>query len=172
VSNFDRAVAHVKVEEKGYVNNPDDPGGATNFGITQQLLDDVRGAYAQQGYPASVKDLTWPQAREIYRLHFWQPLHGGELPLHVSLPLLDAAVNSSVTRAAKWLQSALGVAADGWIGAKTIRAARAADPKTLLNEFHALRAYHYMMQDAIDDKFGLGWARRLFDTYSAAREVE
>lgn len=170
--NFDTAVAHVKLEEKGFVDNPSDPGGRTNFGITQRLLDDTRAAYLSLGLPVKVEDLTWPQAREIYRLQFWIPLRGDDLPLHVSLPLLDGAVNSSVARAAKWLQLALGVKADGWIGMQTIRAARTAPPKPMLNEFFARRALHYMLQDDIDDVFGLGWARRLFDTYSAAREVE
>lgn len=172
VSNFDAAVEHVRIEEQGLVDNPKDTGGRTNFGITQRLLDDTRAAYPHMGLPLKVDDLTWGQAREIYRLQFWMPLRGEDLPLHVSLALLDAAVNSSVPRAAKWLQLALGVKADGWIGVQTIRAARIAEPKALLNEFHARRAFHFMLQDDIDDTFGLGWARRLFSTYSASREVE
>lgn len=172
MSNFDAAVEHVRVQEKGLVDNPSDPGGRTNFGITQRLLDDARTSYPLLALPATVDDLRWGQTRELYRLQFWAPLHGDELPLYVSLPLLDAAVNSSVPRAAKWLQLACGVKADGWIGMQTIRAARAAQPKALLNEFHARRAFHYMLQDDIDEVFGLGWARRLFETYSAAREVE
>lgn len=172
ISSFDVAVEHVRREEGGLVDNPDDPGGRTNFGITQRLLDQARAAYPPEPLPLLVDNLTWPQAREIYRGHFWVALRGDQLPLCIALPLLDAAVNSSVPRAAKWLQLALGVPADGWIGMQTISAVRAAEPKRVLNEFFARRAYHYMLQDAIDDTFGLGWARRLFKTYSSAREVE
>lgn len=170
---FDVAVEHVRLEEKGLVDHPDDPGGRTNFGITQRLLDDVRAAYPRAKYPRTVDELTWPLAREIYRVHFWTPLRGDDLPLYIGIALLDAAVNSNVARASKWLQMALDVPADGWIGAQTLAAARAAEPIPLLNEFSARRAFHFMMQDSIDDKFGLGWARRLFRTYSVAmlREV-
>lgn len=167
-SNFDVAVEHVRREEGGLVDNPRDPGGRTNFGITQRLLDDVREAYPISDFPRTVDDLTWTQARDVYRLQFWKPLHGDELPLYIGIALLDAAVNASVSRAARWLQLSLGVTADGWIGAQTLRAARAADAVSLLNEFSARRAHHYMLQDSIDDDFGLGWARRLFRTYAVA----
>lgn len=165
------AVEHVLREEGGLVDNARDPGGRTNFGITQRLLDEVRGTYPSTQWPRTVDELTRGQAIDIYRLHFWDPLRGDQLPMHVGIALLDAAVNSGVPRAAKWLQLALGVKADGWVGAQTLRATRQADPITLLNEFSARRAHHYMLQDDIDDDFGLGWARRLFRTYAiAARE--
>jgi len=170
-ASFSTAVEHVRLEEKGLVDNPRDPGGRTNFGITQRLLDDVRTAYPGAKFPQRVDDLTWLLARDIYRLHFWEPLRGDELPLYIGIAVLDAAVNSSVSRAAKWLQLALGVKADGWIGAQTLRATRQADPVLLLNEFSARRAHHYMLQDEIDDDFGLGWARRLFRTYALAERI-
>lgn len=172
-SNFDVAVEHVKIEEGGLVDRASDPGGRTNFGITQRLLDAARAAYPADELPRTVDELAWTQARGIYRTHFWEPLRGDQLPPGVSLAVLDAAVNAGANRAARWLQQSLGVPADGWIGARTIAAARAAEPLALLGEFSARRAYHYMLQDSVDDEYGLGWARRLFRTYAAAaREVQ
>lgn len=168
MSDFDIAVEHVRDEEGGLIDRPSDPGGRTNFGITQRLLDEVRRAYPADAYPAKVDDLTWEQAREIYLVHFWRPLRGDDLPPGISLMLLDSAVNSSVSRAAKWLQSSVGVAADGWIGMKTLAAVRRAQPLAVLSEISARRAFHYMTQDSIDDEYGLGWARRLFRTFNAA----
>lgn len=171
MSNFDVAVEHVRKEEGGLIDNPRDPGGRTNFGITQRLLDDMRSAYPAEGLPQRVDDLTWTQASDIYRVHFWKPLRGDDMPTYIGLSVLDSAVNSSVPRAVQWLQLALKVKADGWIGTQTIAAIRSARPIELLNEFSARRAHHYMLQDATDDTFGLGWARRLFRTYAASREV-
>ncbi len=168
LTGFDIAVEHVRSEEGGLVDNPLDPGGRTNFGITQRLLDQCRAASPRAGFPARVDDLTWSQARDIYRSQFWQPMRADELPDGLSLLMLDTAVNCGVNRAAKWLQLALGVPSDGWIGARTIAAARAQAPLAVLSELSARRAHHYMLQDSIDDEFGLGWARRLFRTFNAS----
>lgn len=165
---FDAAVAHVLLEEKGLSDHPNDPGGRTNLGITQRLLDEVRKLSPTLNLPLKVDHLTAAHAREIYRLHFWDAVRGDELPRAIALFTLDAAVNSSPARAIRWLQLALGVKADGWIGARTLAAARHADVRTLLGELSARRAHHYMLQDETDDDFGLGWARRLFRTYNAA----
>lgn len=165
---FEVAAAHVLNEEKGLVDNPKDPGGRTNFGVTQRLLDEVRKLSPELNLPLKVDFLTPPQARGIYLLHFWHSIRGDELPRGISLFLLDAAVNSSPNRAVRWLQLALGVTADGWIGAQTLAAARHAEARSLLAELSARRAHFYMLQDSIDDDFGLGWARRLFRTYNAA----
>lgn len=170
-SPFDVAVEHIRREEGGLVDNPKDPGGRTNFGVTQRLLYDIRETYPRTRWPTRVDDLTWTQARDIYQIHFWLPMRGGDLPTHTSIAVLDAAVNVGVERAVKWMQSAAGQKPDGWIGAKTLLGVRSVNPIAWLNEFSALRAYHYMLQDSIDDTFGLGWARRLFRTYAASREV-
>lgn len=167
-TSFDIAVAHVLLEEAGLVDNPNDPGGRTNLGITQRLLDRVRKARPELNLPRTVDELVPAQAREIYRLEFWRPLHGDELPAALALWMLDTAVNQGVPRAVKWLQQALGVKADGWIGSHTIGVAHDANLVRTLSECSARRAYHYMLQDSIDDDFGLGWARRLFRTYNAS----
>jgi lysozyme family protein len=167
-SKFDVAVAHVLREEGGLVDNPKDTGGRTNYGITQRVLDAMRDTYPLAGLPLRVDELTPGQAIDIYRSQYWMPVRGDDMPAGIGLALLDSAVNQGANRAAKWLQFAAGVQADGWIGARTIAAVYATPPLALLSEFCARRAYHYMLQDSIDDEFGLGWARRLFRTFNAA----
>jgi len=168
---FDFAVEHIRREEGGLVDHPIDPGGRTNFGITQRTLDVARTAFGDLQLPTRVDELTWQQAREIYRRQYWQPIRGDELPAPLALAALDAAVNASPQRATRWLQQALRVPADGWLGAQTILAAQRCDLAKVLAEFGARRAHHYMLQDATDDVFGLGWARRLFRTHDAAKEL-
>lgn len=163
---FDLAAEYIRIEEGGLVDHPNDPGGRTNFGITQATLDASRAMYAD--LPKTVDALTWDYAKFIYRHHYWEPIRGDELPVAIGLMMLDSAVNQGVPRAARWLQLAVNVKADGWIGAKTIAAVLKAKPQLALTELAARRAHHYMLQDSIDDDFGLGWARRLFRTYAAA----
>lgn len=169
--SFERFAEHIRKEEGGYSNHPLDPGQATNMGITQRELDRSRVAYPDLRLPSSVKDLTWPQAKEIYRRNYWNEMKGDHMPAGIALLVSDAAVNQGASRAKRWLQEAAQVKADGVIGPATLAAVRAADQKELLKEVASRRAHHYMLQDSIDDVFGLGWARRLFRTFTAALET-
>lgn len=166
VDNFERAVEHVRLMEGGMVDRASDPGGPTNFGITQAMLDAARELIPD--LPRSVETLTWDEAKRIYRYHFWPAIRGEDLPLPYALMTLDAAVNHGPRRAVRFLQQALGVKADGWIGAVTIAAAHNKLTPERLEECAARRAYFFMLQDSIDDEYGLGWARRLLRTFSAA----
>lgn len=170
---FERCLAHTLGIEGGLSNHPKDPGGLTNFGVTQELLDRVRVQYRPQfsSFPTSVIDLKVEQASFLYQLVFWEENKCGEFPLPLALAYFDAMVNSNVSKVRKWLQKALQVTPDGWIGPGTIDAAKKLTPWDLakaISEFHALRAYNYMLQDDIDDDFGLGWARRLINTHNVS----
>jgi len=128
--------------EGGYVNHPADRGGATNFGITAQTL----GAWRKLGRAATaaeVQALTETEARAIYRQQyitgpgFEAITHPGLLHL-----LVDAGVNSGPKRAVQWLQSALGVTADGVIGPKTRAALVTADQGVLYGKVLGQRLRH------------------------------
>lgn len=158
---FDRALQFVLGWEGGYVSHPRDPGGATNLGITHRTLSDYRARFPAWGLPGDVRNLTKPQAAKIYRAGYWDPIRGDELPRGVGLLVFDAAVNHGPARAARWLQEAAGVRADGVIGPATISAARGATPATLIREFATLRALGYVATGNMAT-FGKGWMRRLF----------
>lgn len=166
VDNFERCIEHVRLMEGGYSNRKSDPGGPTNHGITQTMLDAARQLWPD--LPRTVESLTWDEAKRIYRYHFWDVIRGNEMPLAYALPTLDAAVNHGPQRAIRFLQSALGVRADGWIGTQTLAAARTHLHANVLEECLARRGYFYMLQDAADDDNGLGWSRRLMRTFSEA----
>lgn len=61
MANFDPAIAYVLANEGGYVNDPNDPGGETNFGISKRAYPDV-----------DIKNLTVDGAKAIYRRDFWK----------------------------------------------------------------------------------------------------
>lgn len=135
--------------EGGYVNDPKDPGGETKYGISKRA------------YPGEdIAGLTLPRAQAIYHRDFWDVVHADELPKHVRFAVFDAAVNSGVRQAVKWLQRAVGVADDGVIGHKTLSAVVAMEPYKLAAVFNGQRL-KFMTELETFGRFGKGWSRRI-----------
>lgn len=148
-TNFDACLDHVLLFEGGYVNHPSDPGGETNMGISKR------------SYPReNIKGMTRDRAAQIYRSDFWAPVRGDDLPAGLDLVAFDPAVNSGVSRGAKWLQQALGVTADGKIGAQTIAAARTANAEAVIDRACDLRLA-WLRTLPTWKTFGKGWDRRI-----------
>jgi lysozyme family protein len=91
---FDRAMEFVIEWEGGFVDHPEDPGGATNFGISSRAHNLT---YEQ------VKSLTLEQAKEIYYREYWLKAKCDTLKWPMNLILFDTAVNVGVNRAVSWL---------------------------------------------------------------------
>jgi len=143
--------------EGGYVNHPNDPGGPTNFGITQNVLAGWRGMPVSS---TDVKKMSRKEAGDIYRANYWAAVRGDDLPAGVDLVVWDYGVNSGPTRAIKALQQALRIKADGFIGAATLDAARQADPHTLIIDICAQR--QAFVRGLLTYKtFGKGWEARI-----------
>lgn len=165
--NFEACLAHVLQSEGGYVDHPSDPGGATNMGITIATLRTWRGRSVTK---ADVKALTRAEAAAIYRKNYWDAVRGDDLPRGLDLVAFDAAVNSGVSRGAKWLQSALGVPDDGKVGPKTIAAANAAHKDAVIDRACDLRL-GFLRQLGTWKTFGKGWTRRVESVRAAASKM-
>jgi lysozyme family protein len=152
-NNFDTAIARVLGNEGGYVNNPHDPGGETNWGVTIVVA-------RASGYTGSMRVMTRDQAVAIYKAAYWDKVKGDSLPLAVAYQVFDAAVNHGVYQASKFLQAALGVVQDGNLGPITIAAANAQSPLTIATRFNQSRIMFYAAL-ATFDTFGRGWVRRV-----------
>lgn len=146
---FDRTIGH----EGGYVNNPKDPGGETNWGITKTTA-------IANGYTDSMKSMTREQAKEIYRKAFWQRAKCGQFLGAVSFQLFDAAVNHGIGNAIRMLQRAVGVLDDGVVGTKTLAAINKMTLDDVLILFIAERLEFFTNLAKFTD-FGRGWARRV-----------
>lgn len=106
MANFDIAVGQVLENEGGYVNNPNDPGGETKYGITKRQYPDL-----------DLKNLALDQAKEIYRRNYW---HFDNIQDQlIANKLLDMCVNMGVGTAIRLVQTAVQVAADGKYGTQT-----------------------------------------------------
>ena len=158
-SNFEACLGEILKHEGGYVNHPKDPGGETNFGISKR------------SYPREdIKAMTRARAAAIYRRDYWDAVCGDDLPDGLDLVAFDAAVNSGVSRGAKWVQGAVGVIADGRIGEQTIAAAQRADTATAIH-LALGRRLAFMRSLKTWGTFGKGWARRIDGVQVVALEM-
>jgi lysozyme family protein len=144
--------------EGGYVNDPDDPGGATKHGVTIHTLRrlgldlDGDGAVSE----ADVRRISRRQAVEIFLRHYYEAPGIGRLPEALRASVFDMYVNAGAN-AVKILQRLLGdmglrVAVDGIIGPETARAAHEAAalaPEHLADAYGiARRNYYFRLADA------------------------
>tara|TARA_R110002049_G_scaffold42095_3_gene125914 strand:- start:824 stop:1435 length:612 start_codon:yes stop_codon:yes gene_type:complete len=143
--------------EGGYVNDPDDPGGATNFGVTIQTMRRLGLDLDRDGSITSedVRRLTRGQAIEIFLEHYFTRPLIAELPEGLHATVFDMYVNAGAN-AVKILQQLLvdmgyTVAVDGALGPQSLAAARAAyriSPDDMVNSYGiARRNYYFRIAD-------------------------
>lgn len=147
--NYDIAFDRIMGHEGGYVNNPADPGGETNWGISKR------------SYPhLDIRSLTREDAKAIYYRDFWS-VCGGVLRPAVMFQVFDAAINHGAGNAIRMLQRAVGVADDGHWGPRSIEADHALELNDCLFLFLAERG-EFMAKLSTFNSFGRGWVRRIF----------
>ena len=173
-TTFDKCIKDVLATEGGYVNDPRDSGGETNFGITVA----VARAF---GYAAPMRDMTREQAKQIYKARFWDALRLDDvaaLSESIAVELFDTSVNQGTQRSGEYLQRALNVlnnggqlyadiTVDGRIGAMTVACLREylgrRGPRGELVLFRALNALQGAFyidlaeRRAKDEAFVFGW---------------
>ncbi|MBI5189948.1 MAG: secretion activator protein [Nitrospirae bacterium] len=159
--NFDKAFEMLIDHEKGFSKDPNDPGNWTGGVPYRGELKGTKYGIAANTYPdLDIENLTLDLAKEIYRRDFWGKLHLDELPENVRFDLFDAAVNSGVRRAAKFLQAAARVVQDGDIGPATIAAANAMNPEQLDSALSGHRIL-FMADLQTLPHYARGWMRRI-----------
>ena len=142
----------IVAREGGFVHDPDDPGGATKYGVTLATLRRVRG----QADVADIRSLSRSEAVEIFIEHYFHRPRIGDLPRALQASVFDMYVNAGAN-AVRILQRLLGemgqaVTVDGAIGPQTMTAAQAAyaaGPDHLADAYGiARRNYYYRLGDA------------------------
>jgi lysozyme family protein len=165
-SGFVRALPRVLAHEGGYVNDPQDPGGATNKGITFRVYDAYRTRKRQR--TQDVRNITAVEVADIYRLQYWDVVKGDELPPGLDYVLFDGAVNSGPSQSVKWLQRALGnVLVDGQMGQATLAAVMEHGNSAELIDAVCDRRLAFLQALNTWPRFGRGWSRRV----GAVREL-
>lgn len=151
MSEFEFAVNLALAYEGGLVSNKYDPGGLTNYGISQRAYPDL-----------DITSLTEEQAKAIYKKDYWDKIRGDMLPPGIATLVFDAAVNQGISRATKMMQKAIGVDADGIVGPRTMAALSKTSLMEFAVQFGTQRALHYASLPTFPI-FGKGWMRRVFD---------
>lgn len=152
-ADFFLCVSRVLEHEGGYVNHPDDPGGATNYGITQAVA-------RKHGYMGDMRNLSRDKAMAIYRSDYWDASHAAMFPQALAFQYFDACVNHGLNRGAKLLQLAVGSKPDGIIGPATIEAAHEISDAQAVLLFNQERIKFYTGLSTFKT-FGKGWMNRI-----------
>jgi lysozyme family protein len=170
-SNRITSITRILAHEAGYVNNPRDPGGPTNRGITQATLSAWRGHAVTK---ADVRALPESEAVAIYSAEYWSRVHGDDLPAGLDYAVTDFGVNSGVGRANRYLQQVLKARKlyageiDGVLGTKTLAALAAVkDAKPIIRDLCAMRLA-YLRKLGGWPEFGKGWGRRVSEVQAAS----
>lgn len=150
---FQAALAFTLKHEGGLSNHPDDPGGLTNYGISQKAYPDE-----------DIANLTRKRVEQIYRQDYWDKIEGELLPPELAFVLFDFAVNCGVGCAVRELQEVVHVDQDGLMGPATRHALSFYSVPYLVEQVLQKRCRHYLkllLKDEAYYAFLAGWLKRL-----------
>lgn len=155
MASFDKAIIIVLTHEGGYVNDPSDSGGETNFGICKRDNPQL-----------DIRHLTKDTATAWYKTNWWdkygfQRINDDELASY----MFDHAVNVGMTSMTKCVQQVIGVTVDGQIGPQTIGAINSMYMPSMLITIQDALWRHYVKILAVhpeDEKFRKGWHSRCY----------
>jgi uncharacterized protein (TIGR02594 family) len=171
---FERALAHVLDMEGGYDDDPYDPGGPTNQGITLVEYAHDRGVEVTADDFAALKAelRTIPPAtvRRLYHDRYWLPACCPDLPPPLAVFHFDTAVNQGVAGAARMLQQSVGTDIDGEVGPLTLAAVAAQPIDKTLALYADVRRQRYRGLGTFW-RFGKGWLARVDSTLAFAQQL-
>lgn len=165
----------IKKWEGGYVNDPDDSGGATNKGVT---LATFRQFYGKDKTAEDLKKLTDAQWLYIFLNGYWDKMKASQIKNQaIANIVVDWAWASGPGTATKCIQDILGVDVDGIVGPKTLQAINTAPQNSLFDKIKSARIKFVERLAELrpkDKKFLTGWKNRInsfFFSSSAATEA-
>lgn len=176
---FEIAFRNTIGHEGGYVNDPDDPGGETIFGISYRAHPDWGGWPVLHEFGAAHPDLL-DRARDLYYQDYWRPIYGDDIIYqpHAN-ELFDSAVNTGIQQAVRFCQRALNlmnrngtkwmdIEVDGIMGPKTLGIMNATmmddkDPIYVYNAMNLEQGWFYrrLMKDQPWREKYIGWFNRV-----------
>jgi lysozyme family protein len=175
-ARFYQVVTQLTIPAEGgdkFTDFPDDPGGATKYGVTLDALKDWREDNSLT--PMDVQDLSEDEAIAIYAVNYWLRINADNLPEGIDSMAFDFGVCSGAATSAKQLQTLLGFAGadvDGWIGLDTIKAISTMPEPTLLSAMHSRQL---LFVDSIRNSAAArdrkGWENRVNARYAFSVET-
>lgn len=183
MSNFNLAIPIILQHEGHLVNDPDDPGGITNFGISLRYLHSLVSQHPEllnlydedhQGAinTSDIRDMSQQEAVAIYKTQWWDKNNYGLINNQaLATKVFDLAVNVGNITANKFLQKSVNqvsgsnvLIVDGLIGPQTINLVNKLDPNALLASVRNFAKNYYqslVIQNPVLNKFLQGWLNRV-----------
>ena len=165
---FQDALTVVMCEERGWSNDPKDPGKMTNLGVT------ARAWQAWTGKPATepiMRALTRAVVTPFYHDLYWSKVSGDQMPIALALVAFDFGVNEGPKTAITLLQGVVGASKDGLVGQGTLRAVQAYITSVglakLIAKYCDAQRNHYRELPGFL-RFGQGWLNRVADVEKEA----
>jgi lysozyme family protein len=172
MSNWDDAFKLMLKSEGGFSDDPRDNGnklpdgraGSTMLGVTQYNWEHWIGHEVTHD---QMRKLKPEDVKPFYKKKYWDAVCADELPNGISYLVFDFAVNAGVGRTIKTLQTAVGVASDGWFGPATMAAVNALNSYELIDRFSKAKEDFYRgLKDF--NVYGEGWMNRVADVKEKA----
>ena len=152
-TSFEEIINQVLEHEGGYVNDPNDRGGETKYGIAKRWYPNV-----------DIKNLTKEQAKKIYHQDYWRPAKCDEIPSHLRHIYFDMCVNFGRGGAVRVLQRAAvakghNIEVDGGIGPATLKAVQNVELERV-RAYRVLRFANLVIKKPEQERFWFGWYKR------------
>lgn len=157
----EKAMKLLHAFEGGKSDHKNDKGGRTNQGIIQSVYDDYR--LAKGLTKKDVYEISGDEVLDIYYSRYWLVGKCDKLPEKIAIAQFDSCVNHGPGNAAKFLQRALGVDADGKIGPITLEKVKSFSEIDLIEKYSVQRETFYrkiVERDPSQNVFLKGWLRR------------
>ena len=170
MADVTKLIPHILKFEGGFVNDPDDLGGATNKGVTFKAYKNYR---MHMGLPipsiGDLRRLNDYEFTDILKSMYWDPCKADFIDSQsVANAIVDWAWNSGTVTAVKEVQRILGVADDGIVGSITLSAVNSRSPLSLFGAIQAARKFyieHICIARPKNKKFYNGWMNRINSLY-------
>ncbi len=181
MSDFDPALTYVLRNEGGYVNNPNDSGGSTGFGLSLRFLKNLPpeklreyAIYDNEITDQTIRDLTLQQAKAIYKGEFWNHAPFDKIlnQEHCNY-IFDMCFNMGISPAIKCVQRACwavmkrrDLVEDGILGEKTLLAIKMCG-FLIMPPMRSERAGYYRLvanHSEKDKEFLQGWLNRAYES--------
>ncbi len=154
MADFNYAIEKVLVNEGGLVDDPQDNGGLTKYGLSQRAYPDL-----------DICNLTVEQAKKIYKRDYWDKIKGDDIiSNNIAYEIFDTAVNMGVRTASKLAQTAVEAHPDGFIGKNTLEKLNSINKELFLLRFKLAKIARYVSlanKRPANRKFLRGWLNRV-----------
>ena len=161
MADFDKYAVLLRNLEGGFVDDPDDRGGATNCGVT---LNTFRRHFGAASTVEDLRRMTYAQWKRIMKTGYWDVMKAdGIMSQDLAEIMVDWCINSG-TAVIRDIQTVAGVKPDGIVGPKTLAAINSARQKDLHERIRLARKHHYeriVAKNPRQSKFLKGWMNRL-----------